>query len=80
MSTGDLELANQLFASATALLEDALELAVAGQSPRLGRSQLADLSHRLASAARNIGVLADSAAIAAGHGSEGPQNKAQSGP
>lgn len=34
------ELANRLFAMATAMLEDVIEIAVAGQSPRLDPSQL----------------------------------------
>ena len=36
------ELANHLFATATAMLEDVIEVAVAGQSWRLTPSQLAD--------------------------------------
>ncbi len=34
------ELANRLFATATAMLEDVIEVAVAGQSPRLGNRSL----------------------------------------
>ena len=57
------ELANHLFAAATALLEDAVELAAAGQSPRLTSARLADHGHRLEAAARDIAVLADAAVI-----------------
>ncbi len=57
------ELAHRLFAAATAMLEDAIEVAVAGQSPQLNSSQFADAGHRLQTAAHNIAVIAEAAAI-----------------
>ena len=59
------DLANRLFATATAMLEDAVELAVAGQSPRLTSSQLADHGHRLRTAAQDIATIAEAAMIVA---------------
>ena len=41
------ELVQRLFVAATAMLEDAIEVAVAGQSPRLDPSELADHGRRL---------------------------------
>lgn len=61
----DRELANRLFAKATAMLEDAIELAVAGQSPRLDPSRLAEQARRLLAAAHNIAILAQAAEIIA---------------
>jgi hypothetical protein len=58
MSEDELELANRLFAAATAKLEDALELSAAGQSPRLDPYQLAGLGCNLESAIRDVVVLA----------------------
>ena len=57
------ELANRLFGTATAMLEDAIEAAVAGQSPKLGSEQLADHARRLHAAAREIAVIAEAAMI-----------------
>ncbi len=62
------ELTNRLFATATALLEDVIEVAVAGQSPRLTPSQLADHGRRLQSAAHEIAIIAEAAAIVANPG------------
>ena len=59
------ELANRLFATATAMLEDAIEVAVAGQSPRLNPSRLADHGRRLQAAARVIAIIAEAATIVA---------------
>ncbi len=59
------ELANRLFATATAMLEDAIEVAVAGQSPGLTPSRLADRGRRLQAAARDIAVVAEAAMIVA---------------
>ncbi len=66
------ELANRLFAAATAMLEDAVEVAAAGQSSRLTPSRLADHGRRLQAAARDIAVLAEAAVIAANRGGDGP--------
>lgn len=57
------DLANRLFATATAMLEDVIEVAVVGQSPRRSPAQLTDLGRRLQAAARDIAVIAEAAAI-----------------
>ncbi len=62
------ELANHLFATATAMLEDAYQLAAAGQSPRLSLSELVDHGHRLQVAVRDIATIAEAAVIAAKRG------------
>ncbi len=62
------ELANRLFATATAMLEDVIEVAVAGQSPRLTPSQLADNGRRLQSAAHEIAIISEAAVIVANPG------------
>jgi hypothetical protein len=59
------ELANRLFATATAMLEDAIGIAVAGQSARCGPSQLAATGRRLQIAVREIGTIAEAAVIVA---------------
>ncbi len=64
------ELANRLFATATALLEDVIEVAVAGQSPRLTPSQLADHGRRLQSASHEIAIIAEAAMIVANLGAD----------
>jgi len=72
------ELANRLFATATAMLEDAIETAVAGQAPRLKRSQLADAGRRLQAAANDIAIIAEAAAIVASLGANPHQNRHKS--
>ena len=57
------ELANRLMATATAVLEDAIQAAVEGQSPGLSASQLAEIGSRLQSTARSIAVFAEVAII-----------------
>jgi hypothetical protein len=57
------DLTNQLFAAATAMLEDAIEVAVLGQSPRLNPPQLANAGRRLQAAARDIATVAEAAVI-----------------
>ena len=59
------ELANRLFAAATAMLEDAAAVAAAGQSPRLSTAQLAELGGRLKVAVQAVAILAEAAAIVA---------------
>jgi len=59
------DLANRLFATGTAMLEDAIEMAIAGQSQRLGPSELADFGRRLGAVAHDVIVIAEAAAIAA---------------
>ena len=60
-----LELANRLFATATEVLEDATDIAVAGQSPQLTPAQLAELCQRLRAEARYIAIIAEAAQIVA---------------
>ena len=69
------ELANRLFATATAMLEDATEIAVAGQSLRLDPSQLADHGRRLQATARDIAVNAEAAVIVANLGANWRGNR-----
>ena len=59
------ELANRLFAVVTAMLEDAIEVAVAGQSRRLTPAQFADTGRRFQAAARDIATLAEAAMVVA---------------
>ena len=59
------ELAHRLFAAATAMLEDAIGAAAAGQSRRLNPSQLAAAGRRLQAAARDIAVITEAAMIVA---------------
>ncbi len=59
------ELAHRLFAAATAMLEDAIGAAVAGQSSRLNPSQLADNGRRLQAATHDIAIIAEAATIVA---------------
>jgi hypothetical protein len=59
------DLANRLFATATAMLEDAVELAAAGQSPRLSPPQLVDHGARLQTAAQDIAIIGEAAMIVA---------------
>ena len=59
------ELANHLFAAATAMIEDLVETAVAGQSPRLSSSQLADHGRSLQAATRDVAIIVEAATIIA---------------
>jgi hypothetical protein len=72
------DLANRLFATATAMLEDAIEVAVAGQSRRLDPSNLADHGRRLQAAAHDITIIAEAAAIVADWGIDSPPNRRNS--
>ncbi len=47
------------------MLEDAIEMAIAGQSQRLGPSDLADLGRRLQAVAHDVAFIAEAAAIVA---------------
>lgn len=58
-------LANRLFATATGMLEDAIEPSDAGQSPHLSLLQLAETGRRLQVAIREIAVVAEAATIVA---------------
>jgi hypothetical protein len=59
------ELTHRLFATATAMLEDATELAATGQSPKRRLDELVDLTRQLQATARDIAAIADAAAIVA---------------
>ena len=65
MDDDDTELINRLFAAATAMLEDAMEIAVTGQSPRLDRKKFGALGARLGIAAREITTIAEAVTILA---------------
>ncbi len=69
------ELANRLFATATEMLEDVIEVAVAGQSPRLNPSQLADHGRQLQATARDIAIIAEAAIIVANLGVNRRRNR-----
>lgn len=71
------ELANRLFATATAMLEDAIGVAVAGQSPGLDPTQLADHGRRLQAAAREIAAIAEAAIITVSQGNSRPPSRRQ---
>ena len=71
------ELANYLFAAATAMLEDAVETAVAGQSPRLTPAQLADHGRSLQAAARDVAIIAEAVTIIARSGVNRPPDRAK---
>jgi hypothetical protein len=72
------DLGNRLFATATAMLEDAIEVAVAGQSLRLNPAQLADTGRRLQAAARDIAIIAEAAMIIINLGDNRGQNPRKS--
>lgn len=59
------DLANRLFATATARLEDATEVAAASQSPRLDPSALAEAGQQLEAIAREVATIAQAATIVA---------------
>ncbi len=69
------ELANRLFATATAMLEDVIEVAVVGQSSRLTPSQLADNGRRLQSAAHEFAIISEAAMIVANPGVDRRRNR-----
>ena len=69
------ELVRHLFATATAMLEDVIEAAVAGQSPRLESTQLSDHGRRLQATARDIAIIADAAVIVANLGVNRRRNR-----
>lgn len=72
------DLANHLFATATAVLESAAEVAVAGQHPRLTPSACAARARELRTAAADLTRLADAALVIAGAGdvARGPRTSA----
>ena len=74
MDEDDKELVRRLMAKATAMLEDAVEMTVAGQSDRLTASGYVRAACRLQAAARDIAVLAEAALIAANLGANRRRN------
>ena len=72
------DLTNRLFATATAMLEDAIEIAVAGQSPRLDPAQLAEAGLRLQGAVRDITIIAEAAAIVVNFGADPREKRCES--
>lgn len=70
MHADDRELAHRLFATATAMLEDATVIATAKQSPYIDASKLMDLGERLQAAGRDAAVIAAAAEIVAKRGAE----------
>ena len=69
------ELARRLFAATTAMLDDAIEAAVSGQSAKLGPRQLVDRARQLHAAARDITVIAEAAMIVANSGVNQHRNR-----
>ena len=61
MSDQQRESVNQLFAEATALLEDAIETAVAGQSPDLDDDQMRVEAEQLRTYAQRLDAIATEA-------------------
>lgn len=61
----DLDRARRLFADVTALLEDAIEIALAGQSPTATAHDLAEVGWRLEAATNEILAVARAARAAA---------------
>jgi len=57
------ELANRLFAMATAMLEDAAEAAAAGQSARAAPAELVAQARQIQAAARDVAALAETVLI-----------------
>ncbi len=77
MDDDDRELANRLFATATAMLEDAIGVAVKGQSPRLDSTKLVDHGRRLQAAVREIASIAEAATIVVSQGNNRPPARRQ---
>jgi hypothetical protein len=59
------DLAQQLFATALARLEDATEIATAAQASSVSRAKMARCAVRLQQAAQAIGILAATAGVVA---------------
>ena len=63
MNDDDRELVNRLFTVATARLEDAMEHAVAGQSPKVSSSRLFAHAIRLQARVQEVATIAEAAMI-----------------
>ncbi len=72
MDEDDKELVRRLMTKATAMLEDALESAVAGQTSRARAGELLDGARRLHAASRDIAAIARAAETIMTTGLEGP--------
>ena len=59
------ELANRLFATATAMLEDAVEIASTGQSGRRSLEELVHTARALSTHTRKITAIAEAAMVVA---------------
>lgn len=68
MGDDERELVNRPFAVVTAMLEDATEIAAAGQGARQSPSQLAVHGRQLQAAAREVAVFAEAITIVANLG------------
>ena len=69
------DLVNRLFTTATVMIEDAIEVTVAGQSSRLSPSKLADAGRRLQAAVRDIAIITEAAVIVANLGADRRRNR-----
>lgn len=65
MDENNTDLARTLFAWATAMLEDAIEIAVAGQSPKAGSAELTECAQRPGATVEEINTIAKAAASVA---------------
>lgn len=72
MDEDDRELVRRLMAKATVMLEEAIEAAVAGQSPDAAPDQLLDCARRLHAAVLEIATVAQAAVIITTAGLEEP--------
>ncbi len=77
MNDDDKELVRRLMAKATAMLEDAVETTVTGQSDRLSAPGYARAARRLQAAAQDIAIITEAATIVANLSVERPQNRRQ---
>ncbi len=75
MDDDNKELVRRLMAKATAMLEDTVETAVAGQSKRLSAPGYARAARRLQAAAQDIAIIAEAATIVANSSVERPRNR-----
>ncbi len=75
MNDDDKELVRRLMAKATAMLEDTVETAVAGQSDRLSAPGYARAARRLQATAQDIAIIAEAATIVVNLGVERPRNR-----
>ena len=65
MHNADRNLANRLFVTAAERIEDAVEIAVAGQSTRLTPTRISDHGRRPQAAAHDLPVIAEATTVVA---------------